>query len=273
MTRDPEDIVPQGIDSRNSGEAIRRAIESLGPWFHNVHLPDGSQTAPGHALGDFPRNQWALIGPHLPERLDGRHILDIGCNAGFYSIELARRGAQVTAVDINSGYLAQARWAAAICGVAERIQFARRSVYDLARSAAQYDGVLFMGLFYHLRYPLLGLDVAVRRTREWMLFQTMLTPDEAVIEVEENRPLEAREELMQPGWPKLAFIERRMAGDPTNWWVANHAGVLAMLRSSGLRVIQRIGRETYLCRPAAEAVWAEMITGELDAVYSTKASG
>ena len=38
----------------------------LGPWFHNLHLPDGVQTAPDHPLGDFPRWKWEEIAPHLP---------------------------------------------------------------------------------------------------------------------------------------------------------------------------------------------------------------
>ena len=36
--------------ARAAGDEIR----TLGPWFHNLHLPDGRQTAPDHPLGDFP---------------------------------------------------------------------------------------------------------------------------------------------------------------------------------------------------------------------------
>ena len=78
--------------------AIARRIEALRPWFHNLHLPDGSQTAPDHPLGDFPAYKWQEIAPTLPEDLGGWRVLDIGCNAGFYSLELARRGAVVTAI-------------------------------------------------------------------------------------------------------------------------------------------------------------------------------
>ena len=47
----------------------------------------------------------------------------------------------------------------------------------------------------------------------------------------------------------MAFIEHRFAGDATNWWVPNHAGIEAMLRSSGLRVLARPADEIYLCEP------------------------
>src|SRR5690348_12631725 len=71
-------------------------IAALGPWFHNLHLPDGSETAPHHRLGNFPAFKWAEIAPHIPSDLTGWRVLDIGCNAGFYSFELAKRGAHVT---------------------------------------------------------------------------------------------------------------------------------------------------------------------------------
>jgi len=70
----------------------------------------------------------------------------------------------------------------------------------------------------------------------------------------------------------MAFIEHKFSADPTNWWVANHAGIEAMLRSSGLRVISRPGHEMYLCEPdrraaARRAVYAsqlESITRMID---------
>ncbi len=74
-------------------------LAALGPWFHNLHLPDGRETAPDHPLGDFPAYKWREIATALPDDLTGWRALDVGCNAGFYSFELARRGADVLAVD------------------------------------------------------------------------------------------------------------------------------------------------------------------------------
>jgi tRNA (mo5U34)-methyltransferase len=230
------------------GERARRIAE-LQPWFHNLHLPDGSQTAPEHFLGDFPAYKWAEIAPFLPEDMSGWSALDIGCNAGFYSIELARRGARVTAIDLNAHYLKQARWAAAEFGLEGRITFRRMQIYDLARTSAVYDLVLFLGVFYHLRYPLLGLDITVRKTGRQLIFQTLTMPGDEPLTVVQDLPLDGRQQLLHPGWPKMAFIEHSLADDPTNWWAANDAGVQAMLRSSGLKVIARPGAEIYLCEP------------------------
>src|SRR5687768_17978800 len=125
-------------------------IAALGPWFHNLHLPDGVQTAPDHPLGDFPRFKWRRLAPHLPEDLTGWTALDIGCNAGFYSFELARRGAKVTGIDSEPLYLRQAEWLAGEFFRDNRPTFRRMQVHELARLGGdldeQFDLVLFMGV-------------------------------------------------------------------------------------------------------------------------------
>lgn len=228
-------------------------VEDLAPWFHNLHLPDGSQTRPDHPLGDFPAWKWAQIAPHLPDDLTGWRCLDVGCNAGFYSFQLARRGGDVVGIDINDHYLRQARWAAARFGLSDRVSFLRRHVYDYARQDGEhFDLVLFMGVLYHLRYPMLALDVIRQLDPSLMVFQTLSTFDRDV----DPRALgdvgfEERERLEQPGWPRLAFIESSLNNDPTNWWVPNHAAVLGMLRAAAFRVVERPGNEVYVCRPMA----------------------
>ena len=234
-----------------TASGLAREVAHLGPWFHNLHLPDGTQTAPHHTLGDFPSYKWAVLAPQLPERLAGWTALDIGCNAGFYSFELARRGAQVTGLDVDARYLAQARWAAKAFGLEDAIRFRQMQVYDLARETAAYDLVLFMGVLYHLRYPLLGLDIVTRRVRRLMVLQTLTAPGREVYPDPGDHAIDDRTALLDRGWPRLAFIERRFAGDPTNWWVPNHAGVKAMLRSSGMRVAATLDHEFYLCEPGA----------------------
>src|SRR3954470_1119295 len=135
----------------------QKAVEQLQPWFHNLHLPDGTQTAPHHRLGDFPRFKWKQVSRHLPATLKGWRALDIGCNAGFYSFELARRGARVVGIDIDKHYLRQARWAARQFGLEDAVEFRQMQIYDLADLRESFDLVLFMGVFYHLRYPTLAL--------------------------------------------------------------------------------------------------------------------
>ena len=245
MTRSAQQRLP------TRQKQLEHEIAELAPWFHNLHLPDGVETAPRHFLGDFPRYKWQALAPHLPARLDGWTALDIGCNAGYYSFELARRGARVTGIDVDPHYLRQAEWAAKELDFEDSIEFRQMQVYDLADDDEKFDLVLFMGVFYHLRYPLLGLDIVARRTRRTMVFQTLTMPGMEVYEDTWDHPINERDALNAAGWPRMAFIEHRFSSDPTNWWVPNHAAVEALLRSSGMEVTAHLGHEIYLCQPAS----------------------
>lgn len=121
---------------------LHQRIRELGPWFHNLHLA-GVQTAPEHFLGDYPRLKWEQFAHALPADLSGCSVLDIGCNAGFYALEMKRRGAaRVVAMDSDPRYLAQAHLAAEVMGL--EIEWRELSVYDLAQLGERFDVVLFI---------------------------------------------------------------------------------------------------------------------------------
>src|SRR4051812_17731905 len=155
-----------------TAEAIRARVSELGKWFHNLDLR-GIQTAPEHFLGDYPRNKWSSFADAIPKDLHGRTVLDIGCNAGFYSIEMKRRGAdRVVGIDFDENYLNQARFAAEVCEA--DVEFQQLSVYEVAQLGEKFDVVLFMGVFYHLRHPLLALDLIHEHVaRDLLIFQSM----------------------------------------------------------------------------------------------------
>jgi tRNA (mo5U34)-methyltransferase len=244
-------------------------VAALGPWFHNLHLPGGVRTAPGHPLGDFPAWKWAQLAPHLPADLEGCRALDIGCNAGFYSFELARRGARVLGVDVDEHYLRQARWAADRLDLGDRAAFSQMTVYDLARVEERFDLVLFMGVLYHLRHPLLALDVVAERTAGTLVLQTLTVPDRRGWAVAEDLPFRRRRELGQPWWPSMSFVEHRLAGDPTNWWVPTAGAVEAMIRSTGMEIAVRPAPETWICRSTGTTAHRQ----ELDAATHRQPTG
>ena len=231
------------------GDVIEQQIDDLAPWFHNLHLPSGHETAPDHPLGDFPRFKWRSLATALPDDLTGWRALDVGCNAGFYTFELAKRGATVLGIDMDDHYLRQARWAADAFGIEERVRFERRQVYELARSDERFDLVLFLGVLYHLRHPLLALDILAGKAKRLFVLQTLTMPGEQRVKPPRDLDIEERERMLEPGWPKIAFVERKLAGDKTNWWAPNAAAVEAMARSAGLAIVAHPGHEIWLCRP------------------------
>jgi tRNA (mo5U34)-methyltransferase len=239
--------------------ALNEEAAALGPWFHNLHLPDGSQTAPGHFLGDFPSFKWRNVAPAIPEDLSGWTALDIGCNAGFYTFELARRGAKVLGVDIETHYLRQAEWAARRLGLERRVTFREGQVHDLLAADTQFDLVWFTGVFYHLRYPMLALDLVRRATRRLMMFQTLTMPGgDDTSATPADISLMQRDLMRAEDWPKLGFIEHALERDATNWWAPNAACVEALLRTCGFRVIARPEHEFWLCETAAPSATPEL---------------
>lgn len=243
-------------------DRIRRRIRELGPWFHNLTL-DGIETAPDHFLGNYPAMKWRKFAHAIPRDLSGKSVLDIGCNAGFYSIEMKRRGAaRVLGIDSDDFYLAQARFAARSSGCA--IEFRNLSVYDVAELGERFDIVLFMGVLYHLRHPLLALDLLREHVVGGQLvFQSMQRGSTEVADLDEDYDFWAEELFDAPRFPKLHFVERRYAGDPTNWWIPNRACTEAMLRSSGFEITAHPEVEVYICRPSG------LPAGE-GAVYPTR---
>jgi len=238
-----------------SRERIAEEVERLGPWFHNLDLC-GVRTAPGHTMGDHPRQKFSRFEHVIPKDLRGRTVLDVGCNGGFYTIEMKRRGAdRVVGIDCDDVCLAQARFAADVLGV--DVELRRMSVYDVKELRERFDVVLFMGVLHHLRHPLLALDMLHDHVVDGTLvFQSILRGSPHVPPLDDDHPFDERASFERPGAPRLSFVEKRYAGDPTFWWIPNRACAEAMLRSSGFRIVGAPGDEVYICERAGAAAAA-----------------
>ena len=251
MSRDDTEIA-----GRHDVTDMRQRADALGPWFHNIDLK-GVPTAPDHFLGDYPRDKFLRFADALPADLTGKTVFDIGCNAGFYAMEMKRRGAsRVVAIDSDERYLDQARLVADTLGHRD-IEFAKFDVYDIAALGERFDLVIFMGVLYHLRHPLLALDlIREHAAGDLMLFQTMQQGSREVYPVPEDHPFHVPGTwdppafFDEPGYPKMHFIERAFAGDWTNWWAPNAACSQAMLRAAGFSIEANPEADVYLCRVA-----------------------
>jgi tRNA (mo5U34)-methyltransferase len=116
----------------------------------------------------------------------------------------------------------------------------------------RFDLVIFMGVLYHLRHPLLALDLLYDHVvGDRLLFQSMLRGPSEIAPVAPDYPFEETATFHRPGHPAMYFVEQRYAGDWTNWWIPNRAAIEAMLRSAGFAIETRAEDEVYLCRRAA----------------------
>lgn len=227
-------------------DQIEQGVRGLGDWFQNIDLR-GIFTAPHHFLGDYPTIKWRRFANAIPQDLRGKSVLDIGCNAGFYCFEMKRRGAErVVGIDSDEAYLAQARFAAEVLG--ESVEFRNLSVYDVARLGETFDVVLFMGVLYHLRHPLLALDLIHEHVAaDLLVFQSMLRGSADLIGLRDDYDFRETEIFDSPEFPRMFFVEEYYAGDPTNWWIPNRACAEAMLRSSGFHIQSHPEEEVFIC--------------------------
>ena len=143
---------------------LQERVADCGYWYHRIELPDGV-TTPG----------WAPLDPTkygIPDRMDGERVLDVGAWDGYWTFEAMKRGASsVVAIDDFSDTLGdlknvsrQKQWHNFdLCRDAlgyKNCQRYARSVYDIGHLFDQpFDRVFFFGTIYHLRHPLLALDV------------------------------------------------------------------------------------------------------------------
>jgi tRNA (mo5U34)-methyltransferase len=219
-------------------------IAELGPWFHNFELAPGVWTNPSaRSPGpDYPLSRWRVIKPLLPE-ISGKACLDVGCSSGFFALKLKELGAShVLGVDAGEQPQAinQARFAASTLGL--DVEFASSSVYALQDLGRRFDVVLFMGVFYHLRHPLLALETVRAVSRDTMIFQTITTRhdkdlDELGDSVRTNVDFTSST-MVENRFPAMRFVEGALDCDSSCWFVPNVQAVAAMLRSCRFRLDQ-----------------------------------
>lgn len=199
---------------------LRSEVEKI-RWWHPIDLGHGLVT-PG---GDV-HIQARLAEIQMPASLAGQSVLDIGAWDGFFSFEAERRGARrVLATDSFSwdggGWGTKAGFDLARWALRSQVQDKRIDVLDLSpESVGIFDVVLFLGVLYHMRHPLLALERVASVTRRQLIMQTQV-------------------DMIGIDRPAMAFYPgTELNGDPTNWVGPNPAAVVAMLKTVGFERVE-----------------------------------
>ena len=194
-------------------EGIQRLADRVMSRFryHSIDLPDGS-VLPG--LQTIEHLRWRLDRFGLPADLRGKRVIDIGAWDGWFSFECERRGAEVVAVDC----VALDTFIEAKQLIGSKVEYLTLDVNELsARSLGRFDIVLFFGVLYHLRHPLLGLEKAVELSTDLALVESFVIPSE-------KRQIAA----------VMEFYERGdLGGQIDNWFGPTPECAVAMCRSAG----------------------------------------
>jgi tRNA (mo5U34)-methyltransferase len=186
-------------------------------WHQRFELAPKIYTPGANDIG------FLLAQADLPEDIEGATVLDIGATNGGVAFELERRGAErVVAVDIYSADWFGFEQLKALLN--SSVEYLCASVYELpAKLHEQFDIVAFCGVLYHLRHPLLALDVVRALTRGRTLIETAVC----------DRSL--NDAASEP----LVHFHRLddLNGDGSNWFEPSVAALTDLCRSSGLEPI------------------------------------
>lgn len=215
-------------------EEIQRRIDAHGRWWHEIELAPGIIT-PGD---DSNRMKLPILdGLGLPCELHGMRALDIGCSDGYFTFELEKRGADVTAIDFVPEHYTGFATAREILG--SRATYRMDNVYNLAPERyATFDVVLFLGVLYHLRKPLAAIDAirSVMKPGAMLFVGTMMIdeyvqlPGGAITTLEQLNPILTNVPLWQ------AYPGDSLNGDYTNCFAPNRRALEVALAEAQFRV-------------------------------------
>ncbi len=182
-------------------------------WYHSFHLPDGTRIEGAIPVETLRRRAAQMP---IPENLEGQRVLDIGAWDGWFSFEMERRGAEVVAVDcVELDHFAYIHRR-----LGSRVRYVIRDITELdPRELGTFDIVLCLGVLYHLKHPLLGLERVCRMTRDLAVIETFAIP---------------LDDQPRPELPYLEFYERdELRGQIDNWFGPSADCVPALARSAG----------------------------------------
>jgi tRNA (mo5U34)-methyltransferase len=186
-------------------------------WFHAMDLGQGVVT-PGRI--DVVRRTLPRL--KLPASLAGKTVLDIGAWDGFFSFEAERRGAKrVLATDSHAWYTRKPAFELARRALASKVEDLDIDVMDLSpERIGTFDVVLFLGVLYHLRHPMLALEKVFSVCADHLILETVT-------------------DLVWTRYPAMRFYPgSELAGDASNWFGPNPAAVVGMLKAVGFSRVE-----------------------------------
>ncbi len=208
----------------------RERIATVEHWYHRIEVAPGIVT-PG--INDSPGTLELLA---LPADCSGLRVLDIGARDGYFSFEAERRGAEVLAMDYMPPE--QTGFAVARELLGSNVEYVVDNVYALSEERyGRFDVVLFLGVLYHLRNPLLALDRIWSVCGRDLLLETAVLDNALLGEDGKFRSLGDA----APGAHALPLAQfypgDMLNGDFTNWWSPNMACLSGLLESACFDVV------------------------------------
>jgi tRNA (mo5U34)-methyltransferase len=217
-----------------------RKLNELG-WWHSFEMPDGSLVEGVCSLEGLKRR---LAQFPIPYDLSGKRVLDIGAWDGFFSFEMEKRGAEVVAIDCWDNE----RFRLMRSMLNSRVDYRIYDMYELTPvTVGKFDIVIFFGVLYHLKHPLLALERVCALTTDLACVDTFVSDDDSAT-------------------PRMEFYEHAELGGQTDNWVGpNVPCLMAFCRTAGFARVEFRGKLEHSACVACYRHWEPV---ELDATLA-----
>lgn len=202
-------------------------------WHHIFEVIPGVIT-PGRSYRN-PRTALNRLG--VPQSLKGIRALDVGCSDGAYAFELARRGADVVAFDVKNSK--RVDLIKRLTGL--DIEYHQMSYYDDIQTLGMFDLIIFFGVFYHMKHPILVLE----KLRSMANDGCMLCFEGESLDHTDNQLLDESLVIALQNKPVAFFVEGNYHKCDTNWFIPNRECVRAWVKSAGWEDIKLAPDESF----------------------------
>jgi tRNA (mo5U34)-methyltransferase len=232
--RDPMAAVvePPAAPSR---EELVALVRSFPFWYQRIYLGHGVYSMETGGYPAYHERVWERLKPSFPDDFRGASVLDVGCNAGYFALQIKMRGAgRVLGIELWEDFLKQATLCRQIWNL--DIDYRMMDAHQLTDTQEQFDIVVFAGILYHLKNPLQILEDVGKICRDAILVESEVITDDPrnCVYLRQGSPGNVAVRPCRKGMMK--FIEAdELNGDGSNWWVPDTECVVGMLRTAGFK--------------------------------------
>ncbi|MEM9271509.1 MAG: class I SAM-dependent methyltransferase [Cyanobacteria bacterium P01_F01_bin.143] len=204
---------------------VQSLIESVNHWYHKIELAPGIFTPGVRDCNDVLSTLDSL---GLPKNCESFRVLDIGCRDGFFSFEMEARGAEVVAIDYMEVDITGFSVVSQVKN--SNVKYFTDNVYNLnPRKYGSFDVILFLGVLYHLRNPMLALDQ----------IRQIIKPDGLLLietQIATNFILRQLSRINVPVWQ--FYPGKSLNEDATNKWAPNISGLRAVVEETQFTILK-----------------------------------
>ena len=206
---------------------LKESAEKI-QWWHSIPLvSEEGETYVTKGYVDHCTEEIAIKRFGMPESLEGKTVLDIGCWDGYFSFLAEKRNAKsVLGIDMLQGCSHKEQgtegFEFAKKALNSNVGFSKLSLEEFAQSTnSQFDVVFYYGVLYHVENPIAELKHLSKLTKEYALIETAISQ---------------KNDIQRPFWEFLNGFDN----DPTNFWYPNLMGLASALLFVGFTRVEVI---------------------------------